>query len=668
MKDENTYSYDVFISYRWVTPDQEWVRDQLYPALIRADLKVCLDVEEFIPGRESLLEMERAGLQSRRVVCVVSPSYFEENRLVEFESLMARRRDPAGRNSVLIPLVIVETDIPERLRGLIPIFWLNPRDRDREWRKLLRVLDAPNLGCPPPYTVEQMQTEQCVEMHQQPDNQVPSGTRNVQEYDTYLSKILDVLTSMHQNLDMFLKVIEMKEQNEDSQVNIIEAWRTLFNLQPDSQSEHFENALKKAEKVRDAIEGGSSIVEDQHTLQAISQELEKASYYVDTQLRSYQREIVDKAVEATLRATSPQGNRRAGIVWQTQGSGLCLSTLAYISRTISQKQLSDFIVITVADRSDLTNELYNGFVNQVSMRASLATIVSENQQLTETLLSENKSIVFTTLQRLKSIGAGQTFTNKNILLIGYNLHSHIGGVRDILPNATFILFTSVAIGINSGEPEHFGRLISKYDFRQAIEEKVEVPVRYEFRNVIYDRDDLWSEFPELKLSSPIYDLHTQRRLAQDIVSHFEAQQGRIRGKALIIVPNIEIGNSLYREMIRLKPDWHSDIDAKGSIKVVSSINPAEQRLLLLNRFKDSNDPFQIAITARMWLEGVDIPLIHTVYLLTPLSKTSLLQMIARVNRVHNEKGYGLVVDYFRNDHILGSALQELDAWKPEGDF
>lgn len=127
----------------------------------------------------------------------------------------------------------------------------------------------------------------------------------------------------------------------------------------------------------------------------------------------------------------------------------------------------DFTVIVVSDRSDLTNELYSGFVNQVSARAPLATIVSENQQLTETLLAENKSIVFTTLQRLKYIRAGKTFTNKNTLLIGYNLHSHIDGVRDILTDATFILFTSVAVGINSRDSEHFGRLISKYDFRRA---------------------------------------------------------------------------------------------------------------------------------------------------------------------------------------------------------
>src|SRR5690349_10161186 len=97
-------SYDVFISYRWVTPDQEWVREQLYPALVAAGLKVCLDVEDFVPGRDLIIEMERAGKESRRVICVISPEYFEDGRMVEFESLSVRRRDPAGRESLLIPL------------------------------------------------------------------------------------------------------------------------------------------------------------------------------------------------------------------------------------------------------------------------------------------------------------------------------------------------------------------------------------------------------------------------------------------------------------------------------------------------------------------------------------------------------------------------------------
>jgi len=76
------YVYDVFVSYRWVEPDRGWVRKQLVPALKIADLRVCLDVQDFLPGRDLILEMTRAGRESRRAICVLSPDYFDGNRLV----------------------------------------------------------------------------------------------------------------------------------------------------------------------------------------------------------------------------------------------------------------------------------------------------------------------------------------------------------------------------------------------------------------------------------------------------------------------------------------------------------------------------------------------------------------------------------------------------------
>ena len=88
--------HDVFISYRWVDPDQTWVREQLAPALRNAGLEVLLDVDDFVPGPDIILEMTRAGHESRCVLCVLSPDYFDGNRMVAFESLMARRHDPAG--------------------------------------------------------------------------------------------------------------------------------------------------------------------------------------------------------------------------------------------------------------------------------------------------------------------------------------------------------------------------------------------------------------------------------------------------------------------------------------------------------------------------------------------------------------------------------------------
>jgi hypothetical protein len=106
ISERTTFIYDVFISYRWTTPDQKWVRQSLHPALVNAGLKVCLDVNDFVPGRDVIMEMERAGKESRHVLSIITPEYFEEGRFVAFENLSARRRDPQGINSFLIPLLL----------------------------------------------------------------------------------------------------------------------------------------------------------------------------------------------------------------------------------------------------------------------------------------------------------------------------------------------------------------------------------------------------------------------------------------------------------------------------------------------------------------------------------------------------------------------------------
>ena len=142
--------YDVFVSYRWIDPEMSWVRDHLVPSLQAAGLRTLLDVEDFVPGRDLILEMERAGRESQHVLCVISPAYFDGDRMVAFESLAARRSNPTGSASRLIPLLICSTNMPEWVRGLIPIDWTNERDRHREWKKLLRSLGAAREAEPPP--------------------------------------------------------------------------------------------------------------------------------------------------------------------------------------------------------------------------------------------------------------------------------------------------------------------------------------------------------------------------------------------------------------------------------------------------------------------------------------------------------------------------------------
>jgi hypothetical protein len=160
MNREGNFHYDVFVSYRWVTPDQEWVRNQLVPALKQAGLSVCLDVEDFVPGRDLILEMSRAGTESRQAICVLSPDYFDGNRMVGFESLMARRFDPSGGESKLIPLVIRKTEVPEFIRGLVPIDWTSPENHMREWRKLLKVLGGTKHDASAPSALEEVSKKQ----------------------------------------------------------------------------------------------------------------------------------------------------------------------------------------------------------------------------------------------------------------------------------------------------------------------------------------------------------------------------------------------------------------------------------------------------------------------------------------------------------------------------
>src|SRR5688572_895584 len=151
MSDDKPYKYDVFISYRWIEPDQSWVQDQLAPALENAGLEVLLDVEDFVPGTDVIGEMTRAGKQSKRGLCVLSPDYVNDpDRMVNFERLMLRRKDPSGRGSRLIPFVLRSTELPDDIFGLVAIDWTKPKHHAREWTKLLNVLEAKNPAAPPP--------------------------------------------------------------------------------------------------------------------------------------------------------------------------------------------------------------------------------------------------------------------------------------------------------------------------------------------------------------------------------------------------------------------------------------------------------------------------------------------------------------------------------------
>ncbi len=236
----------------------------------------------------------------------------------------------------------------------------------------------------------------------------------------------------------------------------------------------------------------------------------------------------------------------------------------------------------------------------------------------------------------------------------------------------------------------FGDYISVYDIQRAVEDKATVPIYYESRLAKLSLDE--SERPNIdpgfeeategeeiarqeKLKTKWAQLEaivgTEKRLkliAQDIVAHFEQRLEALDGKAMVVCMSRRICIKLYRELVRLRPDWHREEDDKGQIKVVMTgsasdppawqphIRAKSQREALAKRFRDPGDSLCLVLVRDMWLTGFDAPSLHTMYVDKPMRGHGLMQAIARVNRVFRDKPGGLVVDYLGLAHELKRAL------------
>ncbi len=144
----------------------------------------------------------------------------------------------------------------------------------------------------------------------------------------------------------------------------------------------------------------------------------------------------------------------------------------------------------------------------------------------------------------------------------------------------------------------------------------------------------------------------------------------MEGKALIVCMSRRICVELYEAIITLRPDWHSDDDKTGVLKVVMTgsatdplnwqphIRPKAGREAMANRLRNPDDPLQVVIVRDMWLTGFDAPCLHTMYVDKPMRGHGLMQAIARVNRVFRDKPGGLVVDYLGLADQLRQALMD----------
>ncbi|MCX6256607.1 MAG: HsdR family type I site-specific deoxyribonuclease [Bacteroidia bacterium] len=443
----------------------------------------------------------------------------------------------------------------------------------------------------------------------------------------------------------------------------------------------------------------------------------------------HQYYAVNKAVSTTQLASTETGDRRAGVIWHTQGSGKSLSMVFYTGKLVLALDNPTIVVLT--DRNDLDDQLFETFTNCQQLLRQEPRQAEDRRHLRSLLNVASGGIVFTTIQKFmpldediivsktavqdpsaKYIGAEikALSLRKNIIVIADEAHrsqyDFIDGyakhLRDALPNASFIGFTGTPIESSDRNTQAvFGNYVDIYDIQQAVEDNSTVPIFYESRlaKVHFEEDEkatIDEQFEEVtegeeltqrqqlrakwtRMEAIVGNPNRISKIAEDLVYHFEQRNAVLDGKAMIVCMSRRICVELYDAIIKIRPNWHHDDDDKGFIKVIMTgsssdelhmqphIRNKERRKAIGERLKNPADILKLVIVRDMWLTGFDAPCLHTLYVDKPMRGHSLMQAIARVNRVFtDDKRGGLVVDYLGIAQELKQALAEYTASGGEG--
>lgn len=420
------------------------------------------------------------------------------------------------------------------------------------------------------------------------------------------------------------------------------------------------------------------------------------------------------------------GNKKAGVVWHTQGSGKSISMCCYAGKLLQQPEMNNPTIVVVTDRNDLDGQLFATF-SAARMLLKQDPVQADDRDALRELLSARESggIIFTTVQKFALLDGESAHPalnqRHNIVVISDEAHRSQYGLkatlkqdgsykfgyakhmRDALPFASFIGFTGTPIANEDKDTRAvFGDYVSIYDIQDAVDDGATVPIYYESRlakldlnreeieelsaqvdEVVEDEEDAsqrektkgeWSRLEKLVGAAPRMQL-----IAKDLIEHFENRSAITEGKAMIVAMSRDICVQLYDEIIALRPDWHDSDPEKGAVKIVMTGSASDKAALqshiynkqtkkrLEQRFKDINDSLKLVIVRDMWLTGFDAPCCHTMYVDKPMKGHNLMQAIARVNRVFKDKPGGLVVDYIGIANELKQALKTYTDAKGRGE-
>ncbi len=431
----------------------------------------------------------------------------------------------------------------------------------------------------------------------------------------------------------------------------------------------------------------------------------------------HQYYAVQKAVERIVSSSKPDGDKKGGVVWHTQGAGKSLEMTCLAGKLITEPRLENPTLLMVTDRQDLDGSLFDTFNDAGNLLAESPTKAESRKDLRDQLNNKpSGGIIFTTIHKFgldKGEDKFPTLTNRhNVVVIcdeahrtQYGFKGHVDkktgeikyglakSMRNALPNATFVAFTGTPISKDDRDTQSvFGNYVSIYDIQQAVEDGATVPIYYESRlakislkeneipiidekveeifddSVDDDREKEKAKSRWAQLEAVVGAEPRIKQITEDLIKHFDTRTKTQPGKAMIVCMSREICVKFYEALRKLRPELHDVELSKGQMKIVMSTSASDpkefqphhtnrlQKKDLENRFKDPSDPLKIVIVRDMWLTGFDAPCLTTMYVDKPMQGANLAQAIARVNRVFGDKPGGLVVDYIGIAPQLKEAL------------
>jgi len=388
----------------------------------------------------------------------------------------------------------------------------------------------------------------------------------------------------------------------------------------------------------------------------------------------------------------------------------------YSGKLALEKELENPTIVVLTDRNDLDDQLFKTFSRCSDILRQKPENAESRENIKELLRKSSGGIIFTTIQKFfpeKEEKYPELSDRRNVIVVAdeahrtqYGFSAHVVKtkdeqafirygfakyLRDALPNASFIGFTGTPIEKqDKSTPAVFGNYVDKYDIQQAVDDRATVRLLYESRlaklgikpeerRKIDPYVEELTEDEEVKnklkskwarLEKVVGSPERLKRIAKDIVDHFEERLKILDGKAMIVCMSRRICVDLYNEIIALRPEWHNKEDKEGIIKVImtgSSSDPQEWQEHIRNRqrretigdkFKEPKNELRLVIVRDMWLTGFDAPSVHTMYIDKPMKSHGLMQTIARANRKYKDKDAGLIVDYFGIGKELKDAVMQ----------